>query len=182
MNLFEVFSVAKAWASAAGAEHHAPDISGIIFPLLNFLIYVGVIYYFALPLVRRFLRSRRDEVVATITAAETRKQRAKALVEDYERRLANLDQEGQSIQELLKTEGEREKARLISEAELMATKIKSDAEFLAEQEIKIAKQQVLEEMAERAKVLATDLVRRHISPADQARLVEEFIQQVGQVR
>ncbi|MEX0804648.1 MAG: hypothetical protein WD688_15235 [Candidatus Binatia bacterium] len=182
MSLFEVFFAAKAWASVAGAEHHAPDISGIIFPLLNFLIYVGVIYYYALPLVRRFLRSRRDEVVATITAAETRKQRAKALVEDYKRRLANLDQERESIQELLKAEGEREKARLISEAEVMATKIKSDAEFLAEQEIKIAKQQVLEEMAERAKVLATDLVRRHISPADQARLVEEFIQQVGQVK
>ncbi|MPZ75936.1 MAG: hypothetical protein GEU77_05385 [Deltaproteobacteria bacterium] len=182
MNLFEVFLAAKAWASVAGAEHHAPDISGIIFPLLNFLIYVGVIYYYALPLVRRFLRSRRAEVVATITAVETRKQRAKAVLEDYTHRLANLDQEGQSIQELLKTEGEREKARVISEAEVMATKIKSDAEFLAEQEIKIAKQQVLEEMAERAKVLAADLVRRHISPADQARLVEEFIQQVGQVR
>ena len=181
MSLRDLFSVGEAWA-AGGAEHHAPDITGIIFPLLNFLIYAGIIYYFALPLVRSFLKSRHDEVLATITGAAARKRRAEASVQDYRNRLAKLDPEIQSLQASLKAEGERDKARLLREAEGLAAKIKSDAQFLAEQEIKLAKHQVIQELAERAEASATDLIRRHLSAADQDRLVEEFIHDIGQVR
>src|ERR687895_2631379 len=97
MNLRDLSLVGQAWA-AGGAEHHAPDITGIIFPLLNFLIYAGIIYYFAIPLVRSFLKARHDEVLATITEAAARKRRAEASVQDYRNRLAKLEQETKSIQ------------------------------------------------------------------------------------
>jgi len=181
MNLRALVFVAEAWA-AGGAEHHDPDITGIIFPLLNFLIYAGIIYYFAVPLVRSFLKSRHDEVLARITGAAARKRNAESLVEDYRNRLAKLNQEIESIQASLKAEGERDKARLLREAEGLAAKIKSDAQLLAEQEIKAAKHQLFLELAERAKANATDLIRRHFSPADQSRLVEEFIHDIRQAR
>src|SRR5918999_5237478 len=97
MNPRNWFSVAEAWA-AGGAEHHSPEISGIIFPVLNFLIYAGIIYYFAVPLVRSFLKARHDEVLATVTEAAARKRRAEASVQDYRNRLAKLEQETKSIQ------------------------------------------------------------------------------------
>jgi F-type H+-transporting ATPase subunit b len=178
MNPRDWFLVAEAWA-AGGGEHHPPEISGIIFPLLNFLIYAGIIYYFAFPLIRSFLKARHDEVLATVTEAAARKRSAEALVADYESRLAKVDQEIDSIQASLKAEGE---ARLLKEAEELATKIKSDAQLLADQEVKAAKQQVLLELAEKAKVSAGDLIRRHLSQADQGRLVEEFIDDLGQIR
>jgi F-type H+-transporting ATPase subunit b len=181
MNPRDWFFVTEAWA-AGGAEHHAPEISGIIFPLLNFLIYAGIIYYFAVPLIRSFLKTRHDEVLATVTEAAARKRNAEALVSDYRSRLAKLNQEIESIQASLKAEGERDKARLLREAEALAAKIKSDAQLLAEQEVKAAKHQVFLELAERAKASATDLMRRHLSQADQGRLVEEFINDLGQVR
>ena len=181
MNPRNWFFVAEAWA-AGGAEHHTPEISGIIFPLLNFLIYAGIIYYFAVPLIRSFLKSRHDEVLATVTEAAARKRNAEALVGDYRSRLAKLDQESDSIQASLKAEGERDKARLLREAEGLAAKIRSDAQLLAEQEVKAAKHQVFLELAERAKASATELIRRHLSQADQDRLVEEFINDLGQVR
>jgi F-type H+-transporting ATPase subunit b len=181
MSLGKLFSAAEAWA-AGGAEHHAPDLSGLIFPVLNFLIYAGIIYYYALPLVRSFLKARHDEVLATVTEAAARKSRAEASVQDYRNRLAKLEQEIKSIQETLKAEGERDKARLLREAEGLAAKIKSDAEFLAEQEIKLAKRQVLQELAEKAKATATDLIRRSMSETDQRRLVDEFIQEIAHVK
>ena len=181
MNPGNWFSVAEAWA-AGGVEHHTPEISGIIFPLLNFLIYAGILYYFAVPLIRSFLKSRHDEVLATVTEAAARKQNADALVGDYRSRLAKLNQEIDSIQASLKAEGERGKVRLLREAEGLAAKIKSDAQLLAEQEVKAAKHQVFLELAERAKASATELIRRHLSHADQDRLVEEFIEDLGQVR
>ena len=181
MNPRDWFFVAEAWA-AGGAEHHSPEISGIIFPLLNFLIYAGLIYYFAVPLIRSFLKSRHDEVLATITAAAARKLSAEALVEDYRSRLAKLNHEIETVQASLKAEGERDKARLLREAEGLAAKIKSDAQLLAEQEVKAAKHQVFLELAERAKANATELIRRHLLQADQGRLVEEFIGDLGRVR
>ncbi len=181
MSLGDLFYAAEAWA-AGGAEHHSPDITGIIFPLLNFLIYAGIIYYFAIPLIRGFLKSRHDEVLSTITEAADRKRRAEASVQDYRNRLAKLEQEIKSIQATLKAEGERDKARLLREAEGVAAKIKSDAQFLAEQEIKLAKRQVLQELAEKAKATATDLIRRSMSETDQRRLVDEFLQEIGQVK
>ena len=181
MNPRDWFFVTEAWA-AGGAEHHGPEISGIIFPLLNFLIYAGIIYYFAVPLIRSFLKARHDEVLATVTEAAARKRSAEALVSDYRSRLAKLNPEIESIQASLKAEGERDKARLLREAEALAAKITSDAQLLAEQEVKAAKHQVLLELAERAKDSATDLMRHHLSQADQGRLVEEFINDLGRVR
>jgi F-type H+-transporting ATPase subunit b len=181
MNPLDWFLIAEAWA-AGGAEHHPPEISGIIFPLLNFLIYAVSIYYFAVPLIRNFLKARHDEVLATVTGAAARKRSAEALVADYKSRLAEVDQEIDSIQASLKAEGERDKVRLLREAEGLATKINSDAKLLADQEVKAAKHQVLLDLAERAKVSASDLIRRHLSQADQSRLVEEFIDDFGQIR
>lgn len=181
MSLLEVLVATPAWASAAAAEHHAPSIEGIWFPLVNFLIFVYIIKRFAVPLVRDFLQSRRAEVLATIKEATERKERAEALVREYKERLAGLDQEVQSIQALLRADGEREKGKLLSEAQATAAKIKEDARFLADQEVKVARQKIREELANQAEASARELIRQHLSPADQRRLAEDFIVSVGNV-
>jgi len=37
-------------------------------------------------------------------------------------------------------------------------------------------------MASQAEASAREMVQRHLSPADQSRLVEDFIESIGQVR
>jgi len=65
MTVADFFSTAQAYASAAAeAEHHTPSINDIWFPLINFLIYAFIIVKFALPLIRDFLKTRREEIVA----------------------------------------------------------------------------------------------------------------------
>jgi F-type H+-transporting ATPase subunit b len=181
VNLLELFTTVQAWA-AGGAEHHTPPISDLIFPTLNFLIYAFIIVKYAFPLVRNFLRSRREEVISVITLASAKKQQAEALVREYKTKLAGLDKEVQSIQASWRDEAEREKAKQLIEAQSLAAKIKEDAQFLAEQEVKIARQKIREEMANQAEATARELVRRHLSPADQNRLATEFIQHIGQAR
>lgn len=185
MNILDLFTTAQLWASEAashGAEHHAPSINDIWFPLGNFLIYVFIIVKFALPLVRDFLKTRREEVVSTIAQASAKKQQAEAFVSDYKAKIAGLDKQIQTLQAALRDEGGREKTRLVSEAQTLAVKIKEDTQFLADQEVKIARQQVRQEMANQAETAARALVQRHLSAADQNRLAEEFIQSIGQTR
>ena len=92
MSVLEFFTAAQAYASAAAeAEHHAPSINDIWFPLANFLIYAFIIVKFAFPLIRDFLKSRHDEVVSTISQAAAKKQAAEALVNEYRAKLSGLD-------------------------------------------------------------------------------------------
>jgi F-type H+-transporting ATPase subunit b len=181
VSLLELFTTAQAWA-AGGGEHHAPPVSDVIFPAINFLLYAFIIAKFALPLVHNFLRSRREEVVTVITQASAKKQQAEALVRDFKAKLAGVEQEASTILASWRDEAEREKSKLIGDAQSMAAKIKEDAQFLADQEVKIARQKIRNEMAEQAEALAEDLVRRHFTAADQNRLATEFIEQIGQSR
>ena len=182
MSALELFGVAQAWASTAGAEHHAPSIHQIWFPLGNFLIFAFIIVRYALPPVRNFLRSRHGEVLAILEEAAAKKRQAEAIVQDYQGRLARLEQEVQSIQAALRTEGEREKAKLLRETQIVAAKIKQDAQFLADQEVKMARQKIREEIAEQAESTARELIQRHLTSSDQDRLVEDFVRTIGQVR
>jgi F-type H+-transporting ATPase subunit b len=178
----ELFGIAQAWASAAEADHHAPSISQIWFPLANFLIFAFIIVRYALPPVRNFLRSRHDQVVATLEEAAAKKRQAELIVQDYKNRLARIEPEVESIQASLRAEGEREKAKLLSDTQLLAVKIREDARFLADQEIKMARQKIREEIAAQAESTARELVQRQLSPRDQDRLVEDFVRTIGQVR
>ena len=183
MTVADIFSTAQAYASAAAeSEHHAPSINDIWFPFINFVIYAFILVKFAFPLIRDFLKTRREEVVAKIAQAAAKKQAAEVLVREYRSKLAGLGKEVQALQATLREEGEREKSRLVSEALATAVKIKDDANFLADQEVKTARQKLREEMADAAEAAARQLIERNISAADQNRLVDDFVRSVGQSR
>jgi F-type H+-transporting ATPase subunit b len=176
----EFFFTAQAWAStAAEAEHHGPSITDVGWPLANFIIYAFIIVKFAFPLARDFIKTRREEILSTITQASARKQAAEALVSEYKTKLAGLDKEIQSIRASLRDEGEREKSKLLGEAQALAVRIKEDARFLADQGVKVARQKLREEMANQAEATARELVQRNLSGADQSRLVQDFIHSIG---
>jgi F-type H+-transporting ATPase subunit b len=180
MSLIELFVGAQAWASAAAGEHPAPSIHEIWFPLGNFLIFVFILVRYAVPPLRSFLQSRREEVLAVVAAMAAQKRRAEELVRDYQARLASLDKEVAALQASLIADGEREKNKLLSEAQTLAAKIKDDTNFLANQEVKTARQKLRAEMAARAEAAARELVRRNLSAADQGRLIERFVRSIGQ--
>ena len=60
--------------------------------------------------------------------------------------------------------------------------MKEDARFLADQEVKMARQKIREEIATQAESTARELVQRQLSSSDQDRLVEDFVRAIGQVR
>ena len=182
MIFYEFFFAAQAWASAAAGEHHGPSIHEIWFPLGNFLIYAFIIARYALPAARGFLNSRRQEVVATIEEAAAKKQQAEAFVSEYRARLAGLDNEVAALIAALRQDGELLQNKLVEEGKTLAAKIKEDARFLADQEFNMARQKLREEMADRAEAESRALAERNLSAADHGRLVEDFIQNIGQTR
>ena len=71
MTLFAAPFLSELWASSsAGVEEHAASVTQIIFPLINFLIFLYLIKRFLLPLIQSHLRSRREEIVAALGEAD----------------------------------------------------------------------------------------------------------------
>ena len=183
MTFFIALLLTVLWAApAAAAEEHAPSISQLLFPLINFLLFVYLLKRYALPLAKEHLKSRREQVIAALKESSESKQRAEALVRDYKGRLQRLDQEAREMRDALKAEGEREKARLLAAAAESAARIKADADFLAEQETKLARQELRREIARAAQGSAGKIVQDNLNAADRKRMVEEFLSEVGGAR
>ena len=181
MRPFTALLVSPLWAfSAAAVEEHAASVTDLIFPLINFLIFLYLIKRFLLPLIRSHLRSRRAEIVSALGEAGESKRSAEALVREYRERLAGLAEETRRIREELRADGERERTKLLREAEELASKMKADTDFIAEQEIKLARQKLRQEIARIAQEAAEKAIRSQLTAADQKRLVEEFLSGVGE--
>lgn len=175
--------LSELWASsAAGVEEHAASATQLIFPLINFVIFLYLIKRFLLPFIKTHLQSRRQEIITALREADEGKGHAEGMVRDYRERIKHLAEESAKIREQLRAEGEREKAKLLAEARELATKVRADTDFLAEQEVKLARQRVRREIAAIAQAAAEKVVRTHLTPADQDRLAEEFLSDVAEVK
>jgi F-type H+-transporting ATPase subunit b len=176
VSLLEFIFLAQLWAApSAEVEEHAASITQLLFPLINFLIFLYLVKRFLLPLAKDYFRSRREEIRSAVEGADEEKRQVEARLRDYQDKLARLASEASEIQASLRTEGERERAKLVAEARDLASKIKADAGFLAEQEVKIARRQIRAEIARLAQAGAQKALLRELTPADQRRLAEEFL-------
>ena len=174
MTPLAIFNVAEAWA-AAGSDGHLPSMNSLIFPFINFLIFVFLIYRFGLPAVKRFLVSRRDEILSAVQSADESLEKAETAVQSYRERLAAADNETKILLETLRGEGEREKTMILSEAEDLA-------DFVSQQETKVARQEIRVGIAHMARDAAEKAIRANLRPVDQERFVEQFLQGIEKVR
>ena len=169
--------VSAAWA-ATGGEVHSPSVSELIFPLINFLIFAFLVKRFGLPPIRQYLKQRREGLIESVAVAQQAKDEAQTYARKYQHLMETLDEECERLRSELKADGERERSRIVADAEESATKLKADADFLAEQEVKMAQQQIHGEMALLAEAAAERVIQRHMVAVDQDRMVETFSREI----
>ncbi|HEX7128134.1 MAG TPA: ATP synthase F0 subunit B [Thermodesulfobacteriota bacterium] len=168
----------EAMAAAAGGQgggFFATPIGGFVAHLVNFVILIGVLAYFAGPRVRAALEERRASYARAIEDAARLKADAEARAREYRERLARADAEIAALKAQYRADAEAERARILGEAERAAERIRRAAEQTAAQETAKARVLLREEAARLATSLAEQAIRRDLTPADQARLVQDFI-------
>nr|BAA83609.1 F1F0-ATPase b subunit [Desulfovibrio vulgaris] [Nitratidesulfovibrio vulgaris str. 'Miyazaki F'] len=94
-----------ALASEGGGEHHA-DWGNFAFRVANFVIFIGIIYWAAGKKIVGFFSGRRKGIEQELNDLESRKAEAAKNLADVERRIANLEQERQSILAEYRAQGE----------------------------------------------------------------------------
>ena len=178
--------VAVAYASGEAGGHEAgiPKAKwmDLLYRALNFAGLAVILVFFLKKPFSEGLSSRREGIKDQLEALESRKAEAEQMYKEAESKLAKLDEEVNAIITEAVKQGEAEKAKIVADAERNAGDIKRQAEMAVAHELAEAKTRLKGEIAEQAVLLAEELVRKNIQPADQSRMVELSLDKVGGIQ
>lgn len=171
-------------AFAAGGGGHADSgaiLKDFIYRCVNFILMVGLLAYFVTKPIRKGLKERSAEVEKTLADAEAAKEAAEAKHREYSDKLAKATEEIATIAASIRREGELERDKIIATAKDLAAKIEQEADNKASGVVAQARAELREEAARLAVELAVDLLKKQVTADDQKRLVEEYMQKVGEL-
>jgi len=171
-------------AFAAGGGGHADGgviIKDFLYRCFNFALMVGVLVYFVNKPIRKGLKERSAGIEKTLAEAEAAKQAAEAKHREYTEKLAKATEEIASITASIRHEGELERDKIVAAAKEMAAKIEREAENKAAGVVAKARTELRQEASRLAVELAEDMLKKQVSADDQKRLVDEYMQKVGEI-
>ncbi|WAC08627.1 MAG: ATP synthase F0 subunit B [Thermodesulfobacteriota bacterium] len=183
MNIFYLLIVtlcAAARVACASSEggHASPTDWIFICGVINFILFLIVLYIFALPRIKNFFSERSGNIQQALKEAEEAKILAETKLKEYEKKMAFLSKEIEEIRKAVEKEGELEKERIIAAAAKEAETMKWQAKIIAEQELKYAKAALRKELASLSLERAEKIIKEKINEDDHARLVKDYILQI----
>jgi len=182
--LLGLFILAPVAAFAAGGGGHADSgavLKDFIYRCFNFALMAGLLAYFVTKPIRKGLKGRTAEIEKTLADAEAAKAAAEAKHKEYSEKLAKATEEIAGITEAIRREGELERDKIIAAAKDMADKIEQEADNKAAGVVAKARIELREEASRLAVELAEDMLKKQVSADDQKRLVEEYMQKMGEL-
>ncbi len=174
-----VLAVATACPAAEGGEGGGRQIWDMVWRIVNFLILVAILWKLLADKIKTYFSDRRIEIAEMIDTADKARTEAEKQFADYQSRLKNIDRDIQEIRDAIMGELEGEKQRIIEEGKVVAERIIEQAKWSAEQEIVKAKNSLRNQVVDMAGDMASGLVTNSMTPEDQKRLIEEYLDKVG---
>ncbi len=166
------------WASSSGN-----GIPGEVFwQLISFILLILFLSYALKKPVRTLLIKRREEVKTSLEQAAQKEEVRKKDFQQWEAKINSLSQQIQELHQTISREGETERLKIIERAREESERIKKQAQIVADQEVKRARFALKKDMVDLAVELAEKLLRETAQPADQERLVKEYIGKVRELQ
>jgi F-type H+-transporting ATPase subunit b len=168
-------------ACAAGGGHADSGVllKDFLYRVLNFGIVVAILVYFLSKPLKKGLAGRRDDIEKALAEAKQAKEDAEAKFAEYDRKLSQATEEIAEISDAIRREGELEKQKILANAKEMAAKIEQDAEKAAQLEVAKARTELQREAVQLAVELAEKTLKKNFTKDDDARLIDEYMQKVG---
>lgn len=149
--------------------------SGIHWSLINFSIFVGLLFFFLRKPVKEFWASREGQIRFEVQEAERLGREAKSQYEEARRLTSRLDSDAKELIQRLEREGEMEKKQLTEEGIKRSERLKQDGERVMEQESRKARELLKEQTAALALEIAESTIRDNIQPQDQKKLSDDYL-------
>ena len=170
---------------ASGDGGHHPEsgalLKDFLWRFLNFGIVVAVLVYFLRKPIKKALAGRREDIENNLAEAKRIEKEAEARFAEYDRKLAQAIDEIAEIGDAIRREGELEKQKIIENAKVMALQIERDAEKAADLEVAKARTELQREAVLLAVGIAEDLLKKNFTKEDDTRLIDGYMQKVGEL-
>jgi F-type H+-transporting ATPase subunit b len=174
---------AAAYAGEGGEAHHGLVNHRMLVDFgwrcLNFAVLVVILVKYLIPPIGKLLSDRRMAIVNQFEDLRERRAEVEESYKECEVKLSNIGQEVDNILKAAKAQAEAEKTRIIEEARRNAEDIKRKAAASVQNELSRAQRKLREDVAEQAAALAAEIIKKDFTAADQTKVVEDYLEQVG---
>ena len=147
----------------------------LVAQLINFAIFLGLLVVLAGPKVTKHLRKTHSDVKTALEEAAMMKAEAAAKLEEYKKRISDVDREVDELVTSIKSDAEAERNRIVADAKAQSAALKRDAEERISASIGRAKAGLEAEVIAAAIAAAEGALQKHTSESDHQNLVEQFI-------
>lgn len=172
----------------AEAEEHGHEtrsyfgIPGWLLKLINMVLFLGLLGWLLKGPIEKVYADRKESIRARLSEAEARRERADRMTEEIQERLARVEGEIAAIRERADEEGQRQSVQIDDAAERELGKIREAAKSEIDQRLSQARRELRNYAAELATERARGLVETSITEADRAKLFEESVDQIREVK
>ena len=176
--LFAVLLAAAPALAAAEEAAHESSLAALFWPVVNFAIMCGVLYYFLSAPLSGYLKDRGETIRRDLVEAGELKATATAQLEEIDRKLKALPGEIETLRERGKAEVVAEEQRITQQAAVDRDRLVEQARRDIEVQVRLAKRALTEHAADLSVQMAADRIATEITEADQNRLINRYLEQV----
>lgn len=175
-------------STAVLAEVMEPRLFDLDFQLLAdtcltiiavFVLFLALSYFFFNP-ARKFMQARQDRIAGELEHAKSKEEEAARLKEEYEAKLANVEEEADEILAKARKKALENETRIVAAAKEEASRIIARANAEAELEKKKVADEVKQEMISLAAAMAGKIAAVSMDEEKQNALIEETLSEIGE--
>lgn len=170
----------SAWAAEGG--YSEAQVKDLIFRVMNFAVFFGVLFFLLRKPLAKFFRERREGIARNLEYLETQARNLEEQSDILSKQIAGIASERDSILAQYERLGQKEAGRIIAEAKTAAEAIIQKTQAAMDQEFKNARQLILRDIVKLSTQAATELIVANINADDQKRLTAEFQDQVENIK
>ncbi len=171
-------------AHGAEGEHGSKSITSdklwdLFWRTVNFIALLIILMKFLAKPIGNAVSGRQQQVIDELKDLEAKRDTAERSYKEFESRLAGMEKEMEVVVERAIAQAETEKAKILDDAEKAAEDIKRQAEAAIQAEIVEAKRSLRDDIADQAAVMAEELIVKNLTPEDQVKITEQYLDRVG---
>ena len=151
----------------------------LLFFTINFVLFVWVLAHYAGAPIRKFLADRGVTIRTALSRASGALAEAEDLANKAAARMAALAADLKKVADELEQETAFQVGKVAELAKSTAERIHRDTEMSSSALSEAAKRRVRAQLAESAATLASGLIGRDFQPSDQGRLIDGFMDKLG---
>jgi len=166
----------------SGGSLSSTKLKDLFWRVVNFIALMIILVKFGAKPIGSALAGRQRGIKEEISDLEARKAEAETSYREFEAKLSTVEKDIDRVVEKAVAQAEVEKAKIIEKAEQAADDIKRQAELAIQNEIMEARRTLKNDVADQASVMAEELIVKNLTPGDQVKIIEDYLNKVGAVQ